>query len=142
MLPSVFNDDLFDSFFNHPFASMNGGAFARGARGLMKTDVRELDKAYELDVELPGFKKDEITLELDGGYLSIKAEKKAGKDEKDDKGRYLRRERFAGACTRSFYVGEGLEPKDVAARFEDGMLRLTLPKETAKAQEKKQISVA
>ena len=142
MLPSVFNDDLFDSFFTHPFASMNGGAFASSARGLMKTDVRELDKTYELDVELPGFRKEDITLELDGGYLSIRAEKKESKDEKDDKGQYLRRERFAGACSRSFYVGEGLEPKDVVAKFEDGMLRLTLPKETARTPEKKQISVA
>ena len=139
MLPSVFNDDLFDSFFTHPFASMNNGAYARG---LMKTDVRELDKTCELDVELPGFRKEEITVELDGGYLTIRAEHKENKDEKDDKGRFLRRERFAGACSRSFYVGEGLEPKDVAARFEDGMLRLSLPKETAKAPEKKQISVA
>ena len=139
MLPSVFNDDLFDSFFSHPFASMNGGAYARG---LMKTDVRELEKTCERDVELPGFRKEDITVELDGGYLTIRAEHKENKDEKDEKGRFLRRERFAGACSRSFYVGEGLEPKDVAARFEDGMLRLSLPKETAKAPEKKQISVA
>ncbi|MGX8718227.1 MAG: Hsp20/alpha crystallin family protein [Desulfovibrio sp.] len=109
----------------------------------MKTDVRELEKTYELDVDLPGYKKEGIELELDGGYLTITAKMNESKDEKDDKGQYLRRERYAGTCSRSFYVGDALEPKDVSAKFEDGILRISLPK-TAEQKEpgKKLITVA
>ena len=94
----------------------------------MKTDVRETDSTYELDVDLPGFKKDEIQLKLEDGYLTISAAKGVDKDQQDDQGRYIRRERYAGQCSRSFYVGEGVEARDVSARFEDGILRLSLPK--------------
>lgn len=143
MLPSVFGESLFDTFFDsHPFATMNN-AFGKQTQSLMKTDVRELEKTYELDVELPGFGKEDIKLELDGGYLTITAEKNESKDEKNEKGQYLRRERYCGTCSRSFYVGDVLEPKDVTAKFEDGILRIRMPKEAEKkAPEKQLISVA
>ncbi len=117
--------------------------FGKNARHLMKTDVREKENTYELDIDLPGFKKDEVKIELDGGYLTISAAKGLNKDEEDKKGQYLRRERYSGECSRSFYVGEALEPKDVAATFEDGILKLSFPKEVEKkAPEKKLISIA
>ena len=94
----------------------------------MKTDVRETENSYELDIDLPGFKKDEVTLELKDGYLSISAAKGLDKDEQDKQGRYIRQERYAGTCSRSFYVGEDVEPADVSARFEDGILKVSLPK--------------
>ena len=93
----------------------------------MKTDVRETENGYEMDVDLPGFKKDEIQLQLENGYLTISAAKGLDKDEKDKKGRYIRQERYAGACSRSFYVGD-VESKDISAKYEDGILKLTLPK--------------
>ena len=133
MLPSIFGENLFDDFFNDPFDMMaafpgRNPLYGKHAKNLMKTDVRELDNAYELDVDLPGFKKEEVQLELKNGCLTISAAKGLDKDEEDKNGRYLRRERYAGQCSRSFYVGEQVEPKDVSARFEDGILKITLPK--------------
>ncbi len=143
MLPSVFGENLIDAFFgSHPFSAMNN-VFGKLPHNLMKTDVRELEKSYELDVDLPGFRKEDIRLELDDGYLCITAGSTESKDEKADNGQYLRRERYSGACSHSFYVGDALEPKDVTAKFEDGILHISLPKATAlKEPEKKLISVA
>ena len=95
----------------------------------MKTDVRDKDGNYELDIELPGFKKDEISLTLDNGYLVIGAVKETNEEEKDDKGTVLRKERYSGAMQRSFYVGESIDENDVKAKFEDGILSLSFPKE-------------
>ncbi len=142
MLPSIFGENLFDSFFDHPFTAMNH-VFGRQQPGFLKTDVRELEKSYELDVDLPGYKKDDIALELDGGYLSITAQKNENKEEKDGKGQYLRRERYEGTCSRSFYVGDALKPEDVSAKFENGILCISLPKTPEKQEPaKKLISVA
>ena len=99
----------------------------------MKTDVRETESSYELDVDLPGFKKDEITLELKDGYLTISAAKGLDKDQQDQQGKYIRQERYAGACSRGFYVGNAVDPKDVSARFEDGILKISLPKQAQQA---------
>ena len=132
MLPSIFGENLFDEFLDNAFAMTPYGGhdplYGKHGKNLMKTDVRETDSAYELDVDLPGFKKDEIQLKLEDGYLTISAAKGVDKDQQDDQGRYIRRERYAGQCSRSFYVGEGVEARDVSARFEDGILRLSLPK--------------
>ena len=133
MMPSIFNENLFDDFFDNDFAmlpSMNVGnaLYGKHARNIMKTDVRETENTYELDIDLPGFKKDEITLDLKNGYLSISASKGLDKDEKDKKGRYIRQERYAGACSRSFYVGESVKPADISAKFEDGILKISMPK--------------
>ena len=132
MLPSIFGENLFDEFLDNAFAMTPYGGhdplYGKHGKNLMKTDVRETDTTYELDVDLPGVKKDEIQLKLEDGYLTISAAKGVDKDQQDDQGRYIRRERYAGQCSRSFYVGEGVEARDVSARFEDGILRLSLPK--------------
>ena len=98
----------------------------------MKTDVRETENSYELDIDLPGFKKDEVQVDLKDGYLTIQAAKGVDKDEGEQNGKYIRQERYAGACSRSFYVGEALQPEDIQARFEDGILRLSVPKAAQK----------
>ena len=144
MLPSIFGENLFDDFFGDPFGMMmpqgRDPLYGKHAKNLMKTDVREMDGSYELDVDLPGFKKDEVHVDLKNGYLTISAEKGLDKDESDKKGKYIRQERYAGACSRTFYVGEGVEPEDVTAKFENGILQLSIPKE-AKKQLPKNTSV-
>ena len=135
MLPSIFGENLFDEFFNDPFALMTSGRdplYGKHAKNLMKTDVRELDGSYEIDIDLPGFKKDEVDIQLQDGCLTISAAKGLDKDEKDKQGRYIRQERYAGSVSRSFYVGEDVKPADVKASFEDGILKLSVPKVEAK----------
>ena len=110
----------------------------------MKTDVRETDDAYEVDIDLPGFKKDEVTAQLNDGYITISASKGLDKDEKDKKtGKYLRRERYAGSCQRSYYVGKDTTEDDIKAHFEHGMLTVTVAKKEAKpaVEEKKHIAI-
>ena len=131
MLPVLFGENLFDELFDdafRPMWDMDRALYGKHARAVMKTDVRETDNGYEVDIDLPGFKKDEVKIDLKDGYLTISAAKGLDKDEKDKKGRYIRQERYAGQCSRSFYVGDNVEPKDVHAKFEDGILKLTLPK--------------
>lgn len=132
MLPSIFGENLFDDFFSDPFEMMmpqsRNPLYGKHAKNLMKTDVRETENSYELDVDLPGFKKDEISVDLKSGYLSISAAKGLDKDEKDKEGKYIRQERYAGVMNRSFYVGEGVKPADVSAKYEDGILKISLPK--------------
>ena len=111
--------------------------YGKRAKNMMKTDIREHDDGYEIDIDLPGFKKDEINVELENGYLTISAAKGLDKDEQDKKGKYIRRERYAGAMQRSFYVGDAVTEEDVKAKFEDGILRLSIPKKDAKAVETK-----
>lgn len=135
MLPSIFGENLFDEFFNDPFALMTSGRdplYGKHAKNLMKTDVRELDGSYGIDIDLPGFKKDEVDIQLQDGCLTISAAKGLDKDEKDKQGRYIRQERYAGSVSRSFYVGEDVKPADVKASFEDGILKLSVPKAEAK----------
>ena len=137
MMPSIFGENLFDDFFDDDFAMFHehGGRdplYGKHAKNLMKTDVRETEDSYELDIDLPGFKKDEISVDLKNGYLSISAAKGLDRDQQDKEGRYIRQERYAGAGSRSFYVGEGVESRDVSARFEDGILKISLPKQVRK----------
>lgn len=137
MMPSIFGENLFDEFFDDdfpmiPMRSIRNPLYGKNAKNLMKTDVRETDDTYELDIDLPGFKKDEVQLDLKDGYLTISAAKGLDKDQEDKKGKYIRQERYAGACSRSFFVGEGIEPRDVSAKFEDGILRVSLPKQVKK----------
>ena len=133
MLPSIFGENLFDEFFNDTFDRFPGWngrdpLYGKRAKNLMKTDVRETEDTYEVDVDLPGFKKDEICVDLKDGYLTIQAAKGLDKDEKDKKGKYIRQERYAGTCSRSFYVGD-VEPDQVSAKYEGGVLRISLPKQ-------------
>lgn len=147
MLPSIFRDNLFDDMFDFDdfdkeFNRMMRPLYGKHAQNMMKTDVRETDNSYELDIDLPGFKKDEVQASLENGYLTISASKGMDKDEKDKKGRYIRRERYTGAMSRSFYVGDGVDQKDIHAKFENGILKLTVPKEAAqKVEENKHIAI-
>ena len=137
MMPSIFGENLFDDFFDDDFSMFpaltgRNPLYGKHAKNLMKTDVRETENTYELDIDLPGFKKDEISIDVKDGYLSISAAKGLDRDQEDKKGKYIRQERYAGACSRSFFVGEGVEPKDVSAKFEDGILKISLPKQVKK----------
>ena len=137
MMPSIFGENLFDDFFDDDFSMFpaltgRNPLYGKHAKNLMKTDVRETENTYELDIDLPGFKKDEISIDLKDGYLSISAAKGLDRDQEDKKGKYIRQERYAGACSRSFFVREGVEPKDVSAKFEDGILKISLPKQVKK----------
>ena len=154
LMPSIFGENLFDDFMDFPFDDKwekklnkeffgkKNPLYGKNASRLMKTDVRETDNSYELDVDLPGFKKDEIQVELENGYLTISAEK--GLDKEDEKkGRYIRRERYAGACQRSYYVGEDITEEDIKAEFKHGILKLFVPKKEVKpaVEEKKYITI-
>lgn len=141
-MPSLFGENLFDDFFD---------SFARPSRVLrpspaplaMKTDVKETDEGFELDIDLPGYKKENVSAELKDGYLTVSATTSDDKEEKDENGRYIRRERFVGNCSRSFYVGEEIEQEDVMAKFVDGILKISVPKKESKPsiEEKKIISI-
>ena len=132
-LPTVFGENLMDAFDDFDlfrgFGNVDRALYGKHAQNVMKTDVRETDNSYELDIDLPGFKKEDVSLKLDSGYLTISASKGLEKDEKEKKdGKYIRRERYEGQCSRSFYVGDGVQAKDVNAKFEDGILKVSVPK--------------
>lgn len=141
LVPSIFGENLFDDWmneaFNDSFFTRRNPLYGKNSKNLMKTDVRETENSYELDIDLPGFKKDEINVQLDNGYLTISAAKGLDKDGQDKKGKYIRKERYAGVMQRSFYVGDAVAQEDVKAKFEDGILRLSIPKKDAKAVETK-----
>ena len=152
MLPSIFGEDLFDDWMNDYFpfgrdfdkefskalAPTERALYGKHAKNMMKTDVRETDDSYEVDMDLPGFKKDEVKVQLADGYLTIEAAKGLDKDEKDKKsGKYIRRERYAGSMSRSFYVGKHVTVEDVHPKYESGILSFSVPKEEAKPVEEK-----
>ena len=138
LMPSIFGENLFIvDWMDFGFPEVDKALYGKHANNVMKTDVKETDTGYEVDIDLPGFKKDEINAQLDNGYLTISAAKGLDKDEKDKKGKYIRKERYAGAMSRSFYVGEGVTQEDIKAKYEDGILRLSVPKKEAKAVENK-----
>ena len=133
LMPSIFGENLFDDdWMDFPFDSNFWGKrnplYGKHAQNMMKTDIREKDDAYELDVDLPGFKKDEIKIQLKDGYLTLSAAKGLDKDEKDKKGNYIRRERYAGAMQRSFYVGDDVTQEEIKAKYEDGILKVSIRK--------------
>ena len=128
LVPSIFGEDLFDTFFDD---------FKRPARSntninVMRTDIKETDAGFELDIDLPGYKKEDVQAELKDGYLTISAKTNTTREEKDENGKYIRKERYSGSCSRSFYVGEQLEQEDIKARFEDAILKVMVPKKEAK----------
>ena len=137
MVPSIFGENLFDEFWNDPFdmdrmlPRGRDPLYGKHSKNLMKTDVKETDESYEVDIDLPGFQKDEVSLDLKNGYLTVSAAKGLDKDEEDKKGRYIRQERYAGSCSRSFYVGD-IRPEDIKAKYEAGVLRLSVPKENTR----------
>ena len=144
MLPSIFGENLFDDWFGFPelrdLDRAEKKLYGRHVGNIMKTDVREHEEGYEIDIDLPGFKKEEINLELQNGYLTVSAAKGVDKTE-EKKGKLIRQERFAGAMQRSFYVGDGLTEEDIKAAFNNGVLSLTVPKKSAKIPEKKTIMI-
>ena len=143
MMPSVCGRDIFDDFMDgFAFPDVSKELYGKHAKNVMKTDVRELDNGYEIIVDLPGFKKDEIEVQLEDGYLTISAAKGLDKDETDKKGNYIRKERYSGSMSRSFYVGDGISEDDIHGKFENGILQLDVPKKEVKAVEtKKRISI-
>ena len=146
MLPSIFGENMFDDFFSDPFGMMvpqtRDALYGKHAKNLMKTDIRETDTSYELDIDLPGFKKDEVSIDLKDGYLTISAEKSMEKDKENEKGKMLRQERYSGVMQRSFYIGDHLSEEDVKASYESGVLHIKFPKKEAlKAPEKKTILI-
>jgi len=146
LMPSIFRENMFDDWFDFPdFSDLDKTErklYGKRADRLMKTDVHEHEDHYEVDIDLPGFTKDEITIELNEGYLTVSAAKGLDKDQNDKKGKLIRQERYAGAMQRSFYVGEELTVEDVKASFKHGVLSLSLPKKEAKAvPEKKTIMI-
>lgn len=147
MMPSIFGEDLFDDFMGFPFdRGFRAGRHPQGKRPediLMRTDVRETDGGYELDIDLPGVKKEDVQAELKDGYLVVSANTNSSNDEKDQDGKYIRRERYSGSFSRSFYVGDTVTQEDIKAKFENGTLKLSVPKKEEKpaVEEKKYISI-
>ncbi len=146
LMPSLFRENLFDDWFNFPefrdFDRTERKLYGKHADRLMKTDVREHDDHYEVDIDLPGFSKDEITLELKEGYLTVTAAKGLDEDDTNKKGKVIRQERYAGAMQRSFYVGEHLTEEDIKAGFKNGVLSLTIArKDQPKIPERKTIAI-
>lgn len=127
LVPSIFGENLFDDFFDFPWDRDYYTARTNTNR-LMRTDVKETDQTYELDIDLPGFKTDDIKVQLKDGYLTVAATKNVNNDEKREDGSYIRRERYAGSCSRSFYVGDAVKQEDVHAKYSDGILRLSVSK--------------
>ena len=137
LMPSIFGEDLFDDFMGYPTGRQAAANAYPQVKDMMKTDIRDVDGNYELEIDLPGFKKDEIKVQLKDGYLTLSAAKGLDKDAKDKEGNYIRRERYAGSMSRSFYVGDGVKEEDIHAKYEDGILKLSLPKKAPKAVEEK-----
>ena len=137
LMPSIFGENLFDYFMDDfAFPDIDKKLYGKHTPHIMKTDVKEKDNAYEVTIDLPGFKKDEIQIQLENGYVTVSAAKGLDKDEKDKEDNYIRRERYAGTLSRSFYVGDAVSEEDIHAKYEDGILKLSVPKKAPKAVEK------
>lgn len=138
LMPSIFGENLFNSVFDYPF-------FANDVKtnNLMKTDVKDNEDSFEITMDLPGVKKEDIKAALKDGYLTISASTESNKDEKNEKGQYIRRERYTGACSRSFYVGDQVTEEDIKAKFENGTLKMIVPKKEEKkaVENKKYVSI-
>lgn len=125
LMPSIFGENFLENFFDTPMVSYDTGS-------LMHTDIKDTDTGYELTMDIPGVKKEDVTAELRNGYLTIQASSNEENEEKDEDGRYIRRERYTGCSGRSFYVGEDVAQEDIQAKFEDGTLRVLIPKKEPK----------
>ena len=136
---SLFGENLFDDFFNDFDRPVRALMTKPAKQVVMNTDVREKDGSFELDIDLPGYKKEDVKAELKDGYLTVSAIRKSEDEEKD--GKYIRRERFYGSCSRSFYVGEAIGQEDIKAKFEDGILKLSVPKKEPELPQPTYISI-
>ena len=139
LMPSIFGESLLDDFFDFPFEN----SYRSGRSQLMRTDIKETDQGYEVTMNLPGVKKEDVKAELKDGYLTISASSNNSRDEKDDNGRYIRRERYSGSCSRSFYVGDQVTEADIKAKFENGTLTMMIPKKEVQpaVEDKKYIAI-
>ena len=146
-MPSIFGRDMFDDFFGFPFyddkdfRKMEKKLYGHREKNLMKTDVKENENGYELEMDLPGFKKEEVKVSLENGYLTVSAAKESGNE--NESGKYIRRERYSGTCQRSFYIGEDIRQEDIKGEFKHGILKLSIPKQEPKpaVEEKKYITI-
>ena len=142
LMPSIFGENLFDDWVDFSFPSFDRDFYGNSSRSVMKTDVKETDKGYELDIELPGYQKEDVKAQLKDGYLTVQAVKNVNNDTKNEEGAYIRRERYAGTMSRSFYVGDNVTEGDIQAKFENGVLKLAVPKKEAKkVEENKYIAI-
>ncbi|MCI9360172.1 MAG: Hsp20/alpha crystallin family protein [Hungatella sp.] len=137
LMPSIFGENLFDDWMNFSFPDIDKALYGKHEKNMMKTDVKDTGNGYEIAIDLPGFKKENLSIQLNNGYLTINAAKGIDKDETDKNGKYIRRERYSGSMSRSFYVGSHVTEQDIHAKFEDGILTLDVPKEDEKAIERK-----
>ena len=134
MMPSIFRENLWNDLMDFSFPELDGKMYGKRGEHIMRTDVKEHDDKYEVDIELPGFKKEDVKAELKDGYLTINALKEVNNEQKNENGKYVRRERYTGNMSRSFYVGEKVTQEEIHAKFEDGVLKLQIPKKDAKKQ--------
>ncbi len=140
LLPAIFGENLFDDFMDldfprfDAFGDVDRKLYGKKASRMMQTDVHEHDDHFEADIDLPGFKKDQIKVALEDGYLTVSTEKGLDKEEKDKKGKLIRQERYSGSMSRSFYVGDTVKQEDIKAKFENGVLKLEIPKKEPKPQ--------
>ena len=143
VMNSIFGESLFDDFFEDFARPMRTASRYNTTTGIMRTDVKESDTSYELDIDLPGYKKENVKAELENGYLTINAETSQNNDQKDEDGKYIRRERYYGTCSRRFYVGEEVNQEDIKAKFEDAILKVSVPKKEIKpvVEERKYIPI-
>lgn len=142
LMPRIFGESLFDDWMDFSFPRMSRMAHTENTQDVMRTDVKETDQGYEIDIDLPGFNKEDIKLQLKDGYLGIQAVQNVNNDQKDSDGKYIRRERFSGSVSRSFYVGDKLTEEDIHAKFENGILKLSLPKvEAHKVEQNNYIAI-
>ena len=144
MMPSIFGENLFDDWmdsFEEEFFGRKNPLYGKQAKNMMKTDVRETDGTYEVDIDLPGFKKEDISVSFENGYLTVSTNKTLDRDDKDKDGKYIRQERYAGSMSRSFFIGKNIPKEDIKAKYEDGVLRLSVPKKDIKVIENNTISI-
>ena len=144
MMPSIFGENLFDDWmdsFEEEFFGRKNPLYGKHAKNMMKTDVCETDGTYEVDIDLPGFKKEDISVSFENGYLTVSTNKTLDRDDKDKDGKYIRQERYAGSMSRSFFIGKNIPKEDIKAKYEDGVLRLSVPKKDIKVIENNTISI-
>lgn len=141
LMPSLFGENLLDDFFDVPMFSRRSG-FGNATNNIMHTDVKENENGYEIDMDLPGVKKEDVQVELKDGYLTIKASTNTSNEQKDEEGRYIRKKRYTGSCSRSFYVGEQVTQEEIKAKFEEGVLKIAVPKKEVLPKEEKSNYIA
>ena len=138
LYPSIFGERLFDDFFDDMFKPAKQLRAVNQVPNVMRTDIKEKEDGFDLHIELPGYTKEDVKAQLDDGYLTISAQSKKEDDQKDENGKFIRRERYYGSCSRSFYVGEEIKEEDIKAKFENGILTISVPKKQPEPEQVEQ----